>query len=124
MKTSSSANVVNGKRAFISQSNNDLNTSNFLTIPKGDYRYLNEPISNDVNMNNINIINCKEGEDEKDVCTINNLTVYYNKGSTSNMSNDKITNLADGTVLNDAVNFKQFSSLEDNIRAFDDKYLK
>ena len=33
------------------------------------------------------------------------------------MLNHKITNLADGTDPNDAVNFKQFSSL-------DDKYLK
>ena len=73
------ANVVNGKRAFISQRNDDLDISKFLTIPKGDYRYLNEPISNDVNMNNRKIINCNEGEDEKDVCTIKNLTVYYKK---------------------------------------------
>ena len=28
------------------------------------------------------------------------------------MSNQKITNLADGTDPNDAVNFKQFTSLE------------
>ena len=33
------------------------------------------------------------------------------------MSNQKITNLADGTDPNDAVNFKQFSSL-------DNKYIK
>ena len=33
------------------------------------------------------------------------------------MSNQKITNLADGTDPNDAVNFKQFTSL-------DDKYIK
>ena len=95
----------NGKRAFISQRNDDLDTSNFLTIPKGDYRYLNEPISEDVNMNNRKIINCNEGVDEKDVCTIKNLTVYYKKGSTLNMSNQKKTNLADGTDPNDAVNF-------------------
>ena len=58
------------------------------------------------------------------MCTIKNLTVYYQKGSTLNMSNQKITNLADGTDPNDAVNFKQFTSLEDNVRAFDDKYIK
>ena len=68
-------------------------------------------------MNNRKIINCNEGENETDVCTIKNLTVYYKKGLTLNMSNQKITNLADGTDPNDAVNFKQFSSL-------DDKYIK
>ena len=46
------------------------------------------------------------------------------KQLTLNMSNQKITNLADGIDLNDAVNFKQFTSLEDNVRAFDDKYIK
>ena len=103
---------MNGKRAFISQRNDDLDTSNFLTIPKGNYSYLNEPISEDVNMNNRKIINCNEGVDEKNVCTIKNLTVHYKKGSTLNMSIQKITNLADGTDPNDAVNFKQFSSLD------------
>ena len=92
--TSPLANLVNGKRAFISQRNNDLDTSNFLTIPKGDYRYLNEPISDDVNMNNRKIINCNEVENEKDVCPIKNLTVYYKKGLTLNISDQKITNLA------------------------------
>ena len=78
---------MNGKRAFISQRNNDLDTSNCLTISKGYYRYLNEPISDDVNMNNNKIINCNEKEDEKNMCTIKNLTVYYKKGLTLNMSN-------------------------------------
>ena len=36
---------MNGKRAFIFQLPDELDTSNFLTIPKGDYRYINEPIS-------------------------------------------------------------------------------
>ena len=40
------------------------------------------------------------------------------------MSNQKITNLSDKTDSNDAINFKQLSSLEDKVRAFDDKYLK
>ena len=40
------------------------------------------------------------------------------------MSNQKITNLADGTDPNDAVNFKQLSTLEDKVRAFDEKYIK
>ena len=49
---------MNGKRAFISERPDELDTSNFLTIPKGDNRYINEPISEDVNMNNRKIINC------------------------------------------------------------------
>ena len=36
------------------------------------------------------------------------------------MSNQKITNLADETDPNDAVNFKQFFSLEDKVRASDE----
>ena len=46
-----------------------------------------------------------------------NLTIYYKKGSTLNISNQKMTNLADKTYSNDAINFKQLSSL-------DDKYIK
>ena len=34
------------------------------------------------------------------------LTVYFKKESSLNMSNQKITNSADGTDPNDAVNFK------------------
>ena len=108
---------MNGKRAFISERPDGLKTSNFLTIPKGDYRYINEPISEDVNMNNRKIINCNGGTNDNDVCTIKNLIVYCKKGLSLNMSNQMITNLADGTYPNDAVNFKQFSSL-------DDKYIK
>ena len=108
---------MNGKRAFIPERPDEIDTSNFLTIPKGDYRYINEPIHEDVNMNNRKIINCNKGANGNDVSTIKNLTVYYKKGLTLNMSNKKITNLADGTDSNDAVNFKQFFSL-------DEKYIK
>ena len=73
MKTSGLGNVVNGKRTFISERPDELDTSNFLTIPKGDYRYINEPISEDVNMNNRKIINCNKGTNENDVCTIKTL---------------------------------------------------
>ena len=90
---------MNGKRAFISKRPDELDTSNFLTIPKGDYRYINEPISEDVNLNNRKIINCNEGINDNDVCTIKHLTVYYKKGLSLNMSNQKITNLADGQIL-------------------------
>ena len=51
------------------------------------------------------------------MCVQLEILVYYKKGSTLNMSNQKITNLADGTDPNDAVNFNQFTSL-------DEKYLK
>ena len=67
---------MNGKRAFISQRPDELYTSNFLTIPKGNYWYINDPISEFVTMNNGKIIYCKEGENETDVCTITNLTVF------------------------------------------------
>ena len=76
---------MNGKRAFISERPDELDTSNFLTLPKGDYRYINEPISEDVNINNRKIINCKDGTVENNVCTIQNLTVYYKKGLTFNV---------------------------------------
>ena len=108
---------MNGKRAFISERPDELDTSNFLTIPKGDYRYINEPISEDVNMNNRKISNCNEGTNDNDVCTIINLTVYYKKGSTLNMSNQK--KLTDGTDPNDAINFNQLSTLDDKVRASD-----
>ena len=68
-------------------------------------------------MNNRKIINCNEETNDNDICTIQNLTVYCKKGLSLNMSNQKITNLADGTDPNDAVNFKQFSTL-------DEKYIK
>ena len=119
---------MNGIRAFFSQHNDDLDTSNFFSIPKPEYRYINEPISEDVNMNNRRIINCNEGVNENYMFTIKNLTVYYKKESTLNMVKlwltKKIINVSDGTDLNDAVYFKQFTSLEDNVVSLDDKYIK
>ena len=72
-------------RIFISQRPDKLDTSNFLTISKGDNRYINEPISENVNMNNSKIINCNECIEENDVCTIKNLTVYYKNGLSLNV---------------------------------------
>ena len=115
---------MNWKRAFISERPDELDTSNFLTIPKGGYRYINEPIYEDVNRSNRKIINCNEGTNDNDVCTITNFTVYYKKGLSLNMSNKKITNLTDGTEPNDAVNFKQLSSLNDKLLASNEKYIK
>ena len=77
---------MNGKRAFISERPDELDTSN-LTIPNGDYRYIYEPISEDVNMTNRKIINCNEGTNDNDVCTIKNLSVYYKKKLSLNMYN-------------------------------------
>ena len=75
-------------------------------------------------MNNRRIINCNQSIYDNDVCTIKNLTVYYKKELPLNLSNQKITNLNDETDINDAVNFKQVSSLEDKVRASDEKYIK
>ena len=105
---------MNGTLAFISERPDELDISNFLTIQNVDYRYINEPISEDVNMNNTNIINFIKGINDNDVCTIKHFTVYYKKGLILNMFNQKITNLTDGGDINDAVNFKQLSSLDEN----------
>ena len=59
-------------------------------------------------MNNRKILNWNDGINDNDVCIITNLTVYYKKGLSLNMSKQTITNLADGTDPNDAVNFKYF----------------
>ena len=66
---------MNSKRAFISELPDKLDTSNFHKIPKDDYRYINELISEDFNINNRKIINCIEGKNDNDVCTIKILTV-------------------------------------------------
>ena len=58
---------INGKRAFISKRNDDLNTNNFLIIPKVDYQYINEPISEDINMNIKKLIYYNERVDENEV---------------------------------------------------------
>ena len=75
-------------------------------------------------MNNRKIITCNENINNNDVRTIKDLKVYYKKGLSLNMSNQKLTNLADITDPHDAVNFKQFSNLETKFFAFDEKYIK
>ena len=109
----------NGKRPFISQRKEDSNTSNFLTIPIGYYRYMNEtdfkvnalmlPISDDVNMNNKKIINC-QGKDDDDICTIENLSVYYKKGGPIDMNNNRIINCSEGLNENDVCTIKNLQS--------------
>ena len=42
---------MNGKRTFVFKCPDELDISNLLTIPKYNYRYINELISEDVNMN-------------------------------------------------------------------------
>ena len=96
----------------------------FFTIPKGDYRYINEPISEDVNINNRKIINCNENTNDNNVCTIKELTVYYKNQLCLNMFNQNITNLSDGTDTNYVVYFKQWSSLKNKVRESDEKYIK
>ena len=110
------------KRPFISQRKEELNTSNFLTIPIADYRYVNEtdfqsnalklPISENVDMNNKKIINCSEGENDNDVCTMKNLRSQV---VDLRMNNHRITNLADGISTNDAVNLKQLRQTETTV---------
>ena len=63
--TSPLANVVNKKRAFISQRNDNLYTSNLFNYCKNDYRYLNKQISDDLYMYNQTIFYGKEREEEK-----------------------------------------------------------
>ena len=75
-------------------------------------------------MNNRKIIYCNEGTNDNDVCTINTLTIYYKKGLILNISIQKITNLANGKDSNDAVNFKQLFTLDDKVRASNEKYIK
>ena len=59
---------MNGKRAFISERPDELATSNFLKIPKHDYRYINDPISENDIMNNRRKINCNKNTNVDDVC--------------------------------------------------------
>ena len=122
-------NVPNGKRPFISLQYQghghgppeDLNTSTFLTIPFGDYRYVNEadfqsyialrlPISEDVNMNNKKIINCKEGDNDDDICTIKNLSVYYSKRNLLDINNNRIINYSEVINENDVCTIKNLRS--------------
>ena len=85
---------MNGYRAFITQRPDELDTSNLLTIPKDDYQYINEQISENVNMNIRKIINCNESTNDNNTCTIKHFTVYYKTGLSFNMSNKKNNKLS------------------------------
>ena len=61
---------MNGKWAFISERPDEFDTSNFLTIWKGDHNNINEPKSEDVNINNNKIINCNDDTNDNNVYTI------------------------------------------------------
>ena len=65
-------------------------------------------------MNNNRIINCSEGINENDVCTIKNLRSYHMIGNELNMRNQRITGVADGMALNDVVNINQLNNLSKN----------
>ena len=79
-------------------------------------------------MNNNRIINCIEGINENDVCTIKNLrsnrtsmfetlmSTYHMIGNELNMRNQRITGVADEVALNDAVNINQLNNLSRNLR--------
>ena len=95
-----------------------------------DSRYVNETdylkISENLNMNNKKIINCEDGEDDNDVCTIKNLTVYYKKGNpiklehscSIDMNNNKITNCREGVDENDVCTMKNIRNLSISITHF------
>ena len=74
-----------------------------------DARYVNE--LDPINMNNNKITNCKEGEDDNDVCTIKNLSVYYKKGNPIDMNNNKIINCNEGINENDVCTMKNLRNL-------------
>ena len=69
-------------------------------------------------MNNNKIINCSEGINENDVCTMKNLRNLpdYQSGNELNMNNQRITGLSDRIALNYAVNIKQLNNLNINMR--------
>ena len=64
-----------------------------------------------IDMTNNRIINCSKGINENDVCTIKNLRSYHMIGNELNMRNQRITGVADGMALNDAVNINQLNNL-------------
>ena len=69
-------------------------------------------------MNNNIIINCSEGINENDVCTmknLRNLSLSYRNNYINN-DNQRITGVAEGIALNDAVNVKQLNNINFNYR--------
>ena len=88
-----------------------------------DSRYVIESdylkISENLNMNNKKIINCEEGVDDNDVCTIKNLTVYYKKYETLNMYNYRITNCRQGVDDDDACTMRNLRNLRISITHHD-----
>ena len=70
---------MNCKKAFISERPDNLDSSNFLKILKGDYRYIIELKSKDVKMNNRKIIHCNESTTDNNVCSIKTLQSFTRK---------------------------------------------
>ena len=61
---------MNNQRAFISEHLDKRDSRNCFTILEGDYRYFNEPIIKDVDINNCTIINRNKKTNDNDVYTI------------------------------------------------------
>jgi hypothetical protein len=108
-------------RPFISQSSGSESTG--LKLLQTDSRYVNEPISENLDMNNHKISNLKDGENDQDAVTLkqfntriadeySNLeTSLRNTDSDTNMNNNKITSVKDATDLQDAMNYRSVKSL-------------
>lgn len=97
-----------------------IDTSQYITRSQGDKRYVNEGENIDaatltfkqsLNMNNNKITNCKEAENEGDVCTIKNLTAYHRKGAILDMQSKQIKNVQDGVDDSDVCTLQQARSL-------------
>ena len=68
-----------------------------------------------MDMNNNKIINCKQGENDNDACTIKNISVYYKKYKPLNMNNFRITNCKSGVYKNDVCTMKNIRNLSISI---------
>ena len=79
----------------------DVNETDFQS-----YNALRLPISEDVDMNNKKIINCIEGENVDDICTIKNLSVNYKNGNLLDKSNNRIIKCSEGIHENDVFTIK------------------
>ena len=48
-----------------------------LLLPQGDVRYINEPISENLNMNGFKIINCATAHNDNDVVVLKDLEMCH-----------------------------------------------
>jgi hypothetical protein len=94
-------------RPFISKSSGTVSSG--LKLYQTDSRYINEPISENLDMNNHKISNLKDGESDQDAVTLKQFNNLCNNDI--NLHNNKITNLKDGENLQDAMNYRSVKSL-------------